>query len=82
MLLRWLKREVLLLSGGLTRGTGMTEQQSMTWLLSMPACAEINRMMQELTGVQYNSGEQNKDMSDARQQRPAYEGHDHRSYST
>ena len=56
-------------SGGLTRGSGMTEQQRMTWLLSMPACAEINRIMRELTGVQCTSGEQNKDMTDAGQQR-------------
>ena len=56
-------------SGGLTRGSGMTEQQRMTWLLSMPACAETNQTMQEVTGIQYNSGEQNKDMSVARQQR-------------
>lgn len=56
-------------SGGLTRGRGMTEQQRLIWLLSTPACAETNRAMQELTGVQYNSGEQNKDMTEARQKR-------------
>ena len=33
----------------------------------MPACAETNRAMQELTGVKSNSSEQNKDMSKARQ---------------
>ena len=56
-------------SGGLTRGRGLTEQQCLIWLLSMPACAETNHIMQELTGVQFNSGEQNKDMSKARQTR-------------
>ena len=35
----------------------------------MPACADVNRAMQELTGVSYNSGEQNKDMTQARQAR-------------
>ncbi len=30
-------------SGGLTRGRGMTEQQRLIWLLSMPACAEVNQ---------------------------------------
>ena len=35
----------------------------------MPACAETNRAMQELTGVKSNSSEQNKDMSKARQKR-------------
>ena len=58
-------------SGGLTRGRGFTEQQRLIWLLSMPACAETNRAMQELTGVKSNSGEQNKDMSKARQKRDA-----------
>ncbi|WAR03769.1 hypothetical protein MAR_010327 [Mya arenaria] len=56
-------------SGGLTRGRGMTEQQRVTWLLAMPACAEVNNAMQELTGVNFNTGEQNKDMTDARQAR-------------
>ena len=56
-------------SGGLTRGRGMTEQQRLVWSLSMPACAEVNRVMQELTGVSYNSGEQNKDITVARQTR-------------
>ena len=58
-------------SGGLTRGRDFTEQQRLIWLLSMPACAETNRAMQELTGVKSNSGEQNKDMSKARQKRDA-----------
>ena len=58
-------------SGGLTRGRGFTEQQRLIWLLSMPACAETNRAMQELTGVKSNSGEQNKDMCKARQKRDA-----------
>ena len=56
-------------SGGLTRGRGMTEQQRLTWSLSMPACAEVNKAMQEMTGVSYNTGEQNKDMAKSRQAR-------------
>ena len=56
-------------SGGLTRGRGMTEQQRLIWLLSMPACAEVNKSMQELTGVSYNTGEQNKDITKARMAR-------------
>ena len=57
-------------SSGLTRSRGMTEQQRLTWLLALPACAETNRAMQEMTDVlQYNSGEQNKDMTNARKQR-------------
>ena len=37
----------------------------------MPACAETNRAMQELMGVKSNSGEQNKEMSKARQKQDA-----------
>ena len=55
--------------GGLTRGRGMTEQQWLTSLLSMPACSETNRAMQELTGVKYSTGEQNKEMGKTRPRR-------------
>ena len=56
-------------SGGLTRKRGMTDQQHLTWLLSKPACADVNCAMQRLTGVSYNTGEQNKDITKARQAR-------------
>ena len=45
------------------------EQQRLIWLLSIPACAETNNRMQKLTGIQFNSGEQNKDMSKSRRAR-------------
>ena len=41
----------------------------MTWALSMPVCAKVNIAMQELTGVSYKTGEQNKDMTKTRQAR-------------
>ena len=44
----------------------MTEQQRVSWSLAMPACAEVNRAMQELTSVFFDSGEQNKDMAKSR----------------
>ncbi|XP_063607207.1 uncharacterized protein LOC134781852 [Penaeus indicus] len=62
-------------SGGLTRGRGMTERQRLTWLLSMPACGEVNRALQELTGVQYNTGDQNKELSKSRQLRDMKDTH-------
>jgi hypothetical protein len=62
-------------SGGITRGRGMTEQQRITWLLAMPACADVNDAMQELTGINYNTGEQNKDMPYARQARDLKDTH-------
>ena len=45
----------------------MTEHQHLLWLLLTPACAEVNEAMQELTGVNHNTGEQNKDVTEARQ---------------
>ena len=59
----------MMTSGGLTRGRGMTEQQRLIWLLSMPVCAEINRAMLDLTGVSYSTGEETKDISESRKNR-------------
>ena len=56
-------------SGGLTRGRGMTEVQRLTWILGMPSYAEVSFAMQELTGVNYNTGEQHMDTSKSRQHR-------------
>jgi len=64
MLMRSLKT-----SGGLTRGRGMTEMQRTIWLLSTPACADVNQAMQEFTKVTYSSSEQHKETSNARQVR-------------
>lgn len=36
-------------SGGLTRGRGMDERQRMVWVMAMPACADVNEAMHELT---------------------------------
>jgi len=33
----------------------------------MPVCGEMNKAMQELTGISHNSSKQNKDMTQARQ---------------
>ena len=55
-------------SGGLTRGRGMTEQQRLTWLRAMTACAEVNRAMQELSGAKYSTNEQNKETGKSRHQ--------------
>ena len=53
-------------TGGLTRGRGMTELQRAIWLFSTPACAEVNRAMQEVTNVAYETSEQHKEASPAR----------------
>ena len=56
-------------TGGLTRGSGMTESQRLVWLLSTPASAQINHAMQDFTAVSYTTSEQHKDVSKARQER-------------
>ena len=56
-------------TGGLTRGRGMTESQRTRWLLSMPACAEVNSAIQELTDNYFTTSEQHKDMTRSRQMR-------------
>ena len=55
--------------GGLTRGRGMSEPQRLVWLLSMPACAQINLFMQTLTGLRYETSDQHKDVCKSRKQR-------------
>ncbi|XP_073237351.1 uncharacterized protein [Porites lutea] len=54
---------------GLTRGPGMSETQRLVWLMSMPACADINNSMQNLTGTNFLTSEQHKDTTKARQER-------------
>ena len=53
----------------------MTEQQRLTWIMAMPACAEVKRPMQESSGAKYSTGEQNKETSKARQQRDTKDTH-------
>lgn len=56
-------------SGGLTRGRGMTKAQRLAWVMSLPACAEINGAMQNLTDIVNNTSEQHKEATKARQER-------------
>ena len=53
----------------------MTEQQLLTWLLDIPACAEVNRAMQELSGAKYNTNEQNKETGKSWQRRDMKDTH-------
>ena len=55
--------------GGLTRGRGMNEIQRLVWLLSMPACVQVNLAIQTLTGVRYKSSKQHKELGKARHTR-------------
>ena len=56
-------------SGGLTRGRGIGEAQRAQWILSIPACADYNSAMHELTGVGYFTSDQHKEASHARKER-------------
>ena len=47
----------------------MTETQRLMWVLSMPACANINNAMQKTSGVSYETSDQHKDVTKARQLR-------------
>ncbi|KAJ8039828.1 hypothetical protein HOLleu_13951 [Holothuria leucospilota] len=38
-------------TGGLTRGRGLTEAEWARWILSMPACADMNNAIQEFCGT-------------------------------
>ena len=53
-------------TGGMTCGRGMSELQRTLWLLSMPACAEMNAAMQCLTCVDFNTSEQHKEVGRSR----------------
>ena len=50
-------------------GKGMTENQRLVWILSMPVCANINETMQKFSGVSHETSDQHKDASAARQAR-------------
>ena len=56
-------------TGGLTCGRRLTETQRFVWLLSMPACAEVNCAQQDLTAVTYNTSDQHKEATRARRGR-------------
>ena len=58
--------------GGLTRGRGFEQSTHLTWLLSTPACGEVNRAMREVDGIQdVDETVVHKDRSAARMTRDA-----------
>lgn len=63
-------------SGGLTRGRGMFEAQRLAWVMSMPACAEVNGAMQNPTDIVNNTSEQHKEATKARQKRGHKDAHE------
>ena len=53
-------------SRGLPRGRGMAETPRLVWVMSSPVCAEVNNVLQELTGMSYTSSDQHKDLTHSR----------------
>jgi len=56
-------------SGGLTRGSGMSEEQRALWVLSSPACSEYNHAMEDFNKRAFTTSAQHKEMSGARMKR-------------
>ena len=53
-------------TGGLTRGSGMTEDMRNLWTLSAPVTSEYNSAMQDFTDLTYTTSPQHKDSTEAR----------------
>lgn len=51
---------------GLTRGRGIGENQRLIWINSMADCVNIKNAIQELTGLQYETSEQHKEVGASR----------------
>ena len=58
-------------TGGLTRGSGMTEDMRNLWTLSAPVTSEYNSAMQDFTDLTYTTSPQHKDSTLARIKRDA-----------
>lgn len=56
----------LKVSGGLTRGRGMDDTKRALWLYSLPARAEINNAIQDLTNLKTETSEQHKECGKSR----------------
>ena len=51
--------------GGLTHGSGMTEDMRNLWTLSAPVTSEYNSAMQDFTDLTYTTSPQHKDSTEA-----------------
>src|SRR6218665_100412 len=52
--------------GGLTRGSGLFDEQRALWTMSTPISAQYKAAMQEFTNMSYCTSEQHKDLTQAR----------------
>ena len=58
-------------SGGLTKGSGMSEEQRAVWTMSAPVTSQYHFAMQEFCDIVYATSEQHKEASKARVSRDA-----------
>ena len=58
-------------NGGLTRGSGMTDEQRIVWTMSLPVSSLYNLAMQDFTDTTYASSEQHMDIAQSRVKRDA-----------
>ena len=56
-------------SGGLTHGSGMTEEMRALWTMSTPITSEYNNAMQEFNELTYTTSEQHRESTEARMKR-------------
>ena len=56
-------------NGGLTRGSGMTDEQRIVWTMPLPVSSLYNLAMQDFTDTTYASSEQHKDIAQSRVKR-------------
>ena len=56
-------------SGGLTHGSGMTEEMRSLWTMSTPITSEYNDAMQEFNNLTYTTSEQHRESTEARMKR-------------
>ena len=60
-------------TGGLTRGSGMSEEQRSLWTMSVPITSEYNNAMQEFNHVSYTTSEQHKESTGSRISRDLFD---------
>ncbi|KAK3889497.1 hypothetical protein Pcinc_006469 [Petrolisthes cinctipes] len=56
-------------SGGLTHGSGITEEKRALWTMSIPITSEYNNAMQEFSGLIGTTSEQHRKSTEARMKR-------------
>lgn len=56
-------------TGGLTRGSGMTEEQRALWTMSSPVSSEYNIALQDFNNHSFTTNEQHKEGTEARMKR-------------